>query len=327
MSHRAALMRPWLFRLLRLAALAAVVGGFAFTVRGLHVGDVKDLLACAHPGLLLGAAIVNFGNLACKSECWRLLLAPTYRVPASSMLRYTVLSAAVSVVTPLRAGEALRVWLLTTRHGVPLLQTTGVALLEKVLDVVSMFITVAPLPFLLPGLPRWVRDTLAALVGLSLVSAGIVSALARWVPRRLWHERVRRFGAGLTRPAGRMLAGLAILTVSWWVDLMMIWAVLDALGIAVPRATALLVLFCVNLAIAVPSTPGQVGALELGAMGGLELVGVQRELGLAFALLYHAIQVLPLLAILLVDAPFVHRALKMARTAPAVRQAGVPFNT
>jgi len=46
----------------------------------------------------------------------------------------------------------------------------------------------------------------------------------------------------------------------------------------------------------VPSTPAQVGALEVGALAALQLLHVDKEPALAFALLYHAAQVLPLIA-------------------------------
>jgi uncharacterized membrane protein YbhN (UPF0104 family) len=55
----------------------------------------------------------------------------------------------------------------------------------------------------------------------------------------------------------------------------------------------LLVLLSLNLAIAVPSTPAQVGAFELGASAPLALLGVPPERALAFALLYHVMQALP----------------------------------
>jgi hypothetical protein len=46
----------------------------------------------------------------------------------------------------------------------------------------------------------------------------------------------------------------------------------------------------------VPSTPAQVGALEVGALAALDLLHVGHEAALAFALLYHALQVVPLIA-------------------------------
>jgi uncharacterized membrane protein YbhN (UPF0104 family) len=309
--------RKSLFTALRWALVLVVACGFVIAVRGLRLGDMRSVFASAHPAYLVAAALLNMVNLACKSECWRVLLAPEYPVPAGAMLRYTVLSAGVSVVTPLRAGEALRVWLLTARHKVPMLQCTGIALLEKILDAVSMFITVAPLPFLVADLPSWTLDTFRSLLLASVVATVVGFALAGFVRPSAWPDAVRALGRGLRRPPGRVAAALTILVVSWVVDLFMIWAVLDALDIALPRAASLLVLFTINLAIAIPSTPGQVGALELGAMAALELLGVPRELGLGFALLYHAIQVVPLLFVLLCDLRFVSRALKMTRAAPA----------
>ena len=48
-----------------------------------------------------------------------------------------------------------------------------------------------------------------------------------------------------------------------------------------------------NLAIAIPSTPGHLGALEAGASLGLIAVGVDRESALAFALVYRVVQWVP----------------------------------
>ena len=49
-----------------------------------------------------------------------------------------------------------------------------------------------------------------------------------------------------------------------------------------------------------PSTPAKVGALEVGALAALDLLHVASEPALAFALLYHAMQVLPLIVVGLV---------------------------
>src|SRR5262249_32664323 len=77
----------------------------------------------------------------------------------------------------------------------------------------------------------------------------------------------------------------------------MVMLVLHAVGIALPLAAGLLILFTLNLAIMLPSTPAQVGALEVGALAALNLLKVPHEPALAFALLYHALQVVPLIAV------------------------------
>jgi uncharacterized protein (TIRG00374 family) len=92
------------------------------------------------------------------------------------------------------------------------------------------------------------------------------------------------------------------LAISWSilayvVDAVEIWLVLRALGIVVPWATPALVLLGANLAIAVPSTPGQLGALEAGVVAVLAIVHVPPEQALAFALVYHVMQLLPIVLV------------------------------
>ena len=58
------------------------------------------------------------------------------------------------------------------------------------------------------------------------------------------------------------------------------------------------------LTIAVPSTPGQVGALEAGVLAATRLLHIDDAPAFAFALLYHVLQILPLLVVALItEAP------------------------
>jgi uncharacterized membrane protein YbhN (UPF0104 family) len=61
-----------------------------------------------------------------------------------------------------------------------------------------------------------------------------------------------------------------------------------------------LILFTLNLAITAPSTPAGVGALEVGVLLATRLLGIPDEPAAALALLYHGLQILPLLVVGLV---------------------------
>jgi uncharacterized protein (TIRG00374 family) len=293
----------------RVVAIAAVVGLIAWFVRALDLAELGHQFSEATWWPLAVAAVLNFGMLLGKAVCWRIALAPAHVVPTARLMRYTIAAFAASAIAPARAGEALRVWVLKRRDGVPASASTATAVAEKLLDGVAMLILVAPLPWLLPGLPAWVGDSIAACafvaVGLFVVLyvlVGRVSATAEeaTVPAakgvRAW---LRRFVAGMhvLRSPRRTLACLAALVVVWLLDLASVLLVLHAVGIAASVGAGLLVLFAINLAVMLPSTPAQVGALELGAIGALQILGVAKEPAAAFAVLYHGLQVLPLIAV------------------------------
>jgi hypothetical protein len=74
------------------------------------------------------------------------------------------------------------------------------------------------------------------------------------------------------------------------------------------------------VAILIPSTPGYIGALEIGALVALDLLGVPRPLGVAFALLYHAMQVVPLVLVGLLDLKPVLELTRQARADAELKQ-------
>jgi uncharacterized membrane protein YbhN (UPF0104 family) len=128
----------------------------------------------------------------------------------------------------------------------------------------------------------------------------------------------------LRRP-GPALGALGVLLLGWIVDLGEVWLVLYAIGIDLPPAAGLLILLTLNLAIMVPSTPAQVGALEFGALVALDQLHVAKEPALAFALVYHAMQIAPLIvAGLVLDMPMVLGRIRVPAAAAAEADRKLP---
>jgi uncharacterized membrane protein YbhN (UPF0104 family) len=284
---------------LRVAVIAAIGVGIWLMLRGLDTDALGRALARAKLHWLALAAAINFGILLCKAASWWIMLAPEYPVRLRRLFRLTISAFAASVLVPARAGEVMRIVVLRRQDGVPAARSTSVALAEKLFDAIAMLIVVAPVPWLVPDLPGHAGWWLAAIATGSLAALVILRILIDRVHPDGW---LGRFLAGLAvlRSPRKLAAVLGVLVASWLIDLGLVWAVLAAVGIELPLAAGLVILFCLNLTVALPSTPGGIGALELGALFALDMLHVPREPALAFALLYHAVQVIPLVAVALV---------------------------
>jgi uncharacterized membrane protein YbhN (UPF0104 family) len=107
--------------------------------------------------------------------------------------------------------------------------------------------------------------------------------------------------------SGRRLAlAFASLAVVWTADLAMVLLVMIAVGISPSIGAGLLVLFTVNVTIAVPTTPASVGTLELGVLAATNLLGIPDATAFAFAVLYHTLQVVPLVIVgIMLEMPLV----------------------
>lgn len=283
---------------LQLAGVAIVSVALAFWARGLDLRRLAAALASAAPGGLVAAALIAFACIAWKAAFWRFALAPVAPVSFAPLLRYSLAATVGSILAPARAGDAFRVWILRRRHEVPLSVSLTVVGLEKLGDVGALLLLASPLPWLSPRLPAPARSwvfALAALPVVAVVAIGVVRRHPRW-------SRMPAF-AGLAlfehpRSVGRALSCVGM---GWLFDLGAIALVLHAVGAAPTLGRALTVLLFVNLAIAVPLTPGNAGTHELGSALALKLEGVDAETATAFALLYHGLQTIPVLLVGFVD--------------------------
>lgn len=285
--------RLWL-QVLSVATLLVLVVVLAEKIQWRDFGAA---LARASWPLVIAAAALNFVNLACKAARWRTLLARAGRITFVRLYYYLIVSYAASALLPARAGEALRVYLLRRRDGIAVVDSVGAIVVEKLFEVLGLLVIVLPLPLLMP-LPHWVRVSIWAIAAGGLSGLLVAVVLARSVGRAEG-SRLQTLARGLQSLRSPSHIALAVVysVFAYAIDAAMVWLVLRAMAIHVPWATPALVLLGGNLAIAVPSTPGQLGALEAGVIAGLSIVGVSVSDALAFGLVYHFMQLLPVVLV------------------------------
>jgi uncharacterized membrane protein YbhN (UPF0104 family) len=303
-------------RPLQVTALLVVVLGWALYLS--HRVDLHALAATLSRAralpMALAALLVAAIPLA-RAAYWSSILVTAPPVSYRVLVRYSIACNAANAVLPARAGDAMRVWLLRERHGVPIAQTAAAVVLEKVADLLTLVLLVLPLPWLLPKLPEGIGSALRTVLAIALVVIVALAVAGRQATRVRWLS-----GLEVLRRPALVLRAFGAVVITWLLDLGCVLLVMSSVGLAWRIEDALLVLLFVNLATAIPATPGQLGTHELGALTALRLQGVAAEPAVAFALLYHAVQLVVVMLLGLLDA----RALLTSRPSAFAPEASRP---
>ena len=255
------------------------------TLARLQAADLR-LLALVAPLLLMV-------NLSSRAARFRALLGTTGgRVVAfRQVLASVVLSMGANNVLPFRAGELVRTRELVA-HGRPIRQVLIAQMAEKVVALTTLLV--------------WAASALERLViaghpGMALVAVGgllfgllmgLLWIFGGWIVRAIRRGHLVPFveRGGMT---AAVLESLAWSLLGDATEVALIALCLDSLGIQVGFATYAVVFASLNLVVALPSTPGQVGVFEAGAGLGLVMAGLSGEVAVAFALLYRLVLWLP----------------------------------
>lgn len=285
----------------RVLAWLIVLASVVFFARGLRWSSMSAAFAAADLrlailALLLGLPCTVFGGLR-----WFSLVRPISDASPGTVLAATYVGAAASVLLPMRAGEAVRVELLARATGLPRAVALGTLAIDHTVNGLVMFLFAAVLPLVLP-VPLWLA---------LLVWGGVLAAVALvLVMLRLGRPLDADAGSGSAR-AGillRLRGGLVGLrnpravipaaifsAAAWGLEIVVTMVALAAFHLPHDAAHAMGVLFGVNLAQAIPAPPANLGNFELGAAMALVAFGGSNENAAAFALGFHALQLLPTL--------------------------------
>lgn len=300
--------RSW--RTPTLIAAGLVVSAIALWIvlRGLDLAATLEIASGADAALLTAAVVVVGVQAVVRSARWRLLLPRaggpgSTPVPLARVIPVTFVGYLGNTVLPARLGEAVRSVVIARRESLPVAETLGSALLERVLDTLILA-TLGLLAAVAVGVADWIIRI--ALVGLvvSALALGLLAAapavLARFRPLRVAAiagivDAVRHVagGAAVRRPIV-IGAAVGLSLVAWLLDALIYLLVGRSLGIAIEPLGGVLIAAVAVLSTAVPSAPGYVGTFELAAVAALGALGITGEPALAYALVAHAVAVIPL---------------------------------
>jgi uncharacterized membrane protein YbhN (UPF0104 family) len=195
----------------------------------------------------------------------------------------------------------VRLELVARSTGIGRAASLGTVALDHSVNGLVMFAFAAFLPAFLP-VPRWMAVIVWTGIVAAVAFALTLLRLARHPetppPGKLAHLVARIRGGLVAARNPRAVAQAAgFAAVAWAIEIVVAMLALAAFHLPHDLAHAMGVLFGVNLALAIPSPPASIGNFELGAGMALAAFGGDPEQAAAFAIAYHALQLLPTVVI------------------------------
>lgn len=249
---------------------------------------------------------------------WQLLLRGDdgRRLEPGSLWHAIAMGFMANNVLPLRVGEVVRTYAAARLTNTRFSSVLASVAVERLFDAIAViaFLALGLFTTKLPqsavagfGVGKIVTIAgLAALAGLVLAALvvafplGAERVIRRIIPAdRLANKLIGmiegiRHGFSALRSPSRVAGVLLWSCAVWGVSALSFYVMLGAFNISVDFSGALLMQGLIMFGIALPSTPGYVGAFELPIIAVLGLYDVPSSLAAAYALTYHVTTFLPI---------------------------------
>ena len=272
--------------------------------QGLEVDEFASEISKANYWSLIPFIILETLSLWARGMRWRVLLEE--KLGATRLFWITNISYYLSNILPLRIGELGRVYLVTRKSEVTGMQALSTALLERMLDVVTVFVMLFLVLPLIPehGLVTSMSYLIVGLVIVLIVSLFVIASKRKTVAKvmGLMTQRLgTRIGGVINDAFDKffesidIVRGRRVVLAGVWCIIVWIFSVLATYSLLlgfVPELQlydAIFVTSLLALGIALPSVPAGVGIWEASAVAALAVLGVNKEIALAFAIVFHVI--------------------------------------
>lgn len=278
-------------------------------LQGIDAGLTLEYLSRAAP-IPVGIAVVAFGvDLLIRAIRWRAIYRPFGRPPLGRMLAVLLVGYLGNNVLPGRVGELARSHYLGRSEGVSRMLVLGTIVVERIADVVAvLLILLLAQPFVtLRGAGTHLGSVLVITTILILLGMALVAGITRWhAPTHLapvrtllnrrprYGEMLERLGSGLrSLRTPSQIVGVVLTTLLAWLMTSVAFLMAGAaVGMALSVPEAIVLAAGVNLVTAIPAGPGYFGTFELAATAIAVSLGYTPSVGLALAVLVHAISLL-----------------------------------
>lgn len=301
--------KKYLYFALGLAISAVLIWAL---FRNIHYGDLWTALKGANYLWLIPNIALIFFTMYQRAYRWSFMVEPICRVPFSKLLAATWIGFMANNVLPLRLGEFVRAYSLSSQHK-QITKSASLATIfveRMVFDLVALLLIFGGvLYFSKIVLDESMRFGLNITIVVALAGLVLIFVLARkpeqmgraitrllfFIPdsgKNLIQSLLVKFSRGLEFLSdAKVTAYVGIQTLLIWIlmgisNIFVFWA----FGFDLPVDASFVVLVVVSISILVPSAPGFVGVYHAGAVWSLVAYGVPKAEALSCALVLHAAQ-------------------------------------
>ena len=293
--------------------IAVSVVAIFLTFRSVDPASVGRVLAGANFVFLIPALALYFAGVFVRSVRWGLLLRPIQQLNQKRLFVVMTVGFMANDILPLRAGEAVRAYMLWQRERMEPAATIATIVVERIFDglVLTGFLVVAgmvmPLSLWASQLAWFAGAVFACAIAFLFamtVAPGLVIGLAERILSPL-PLRLRELGSRLLRTfvgglgmlhRGRDTATVACLScVAWLLEAGMYYLLMYSFPFTRSFVASILGAAVANLGSMIPSSPGYVGTFDLPLSS--VLVGtfhIDHSLATGYTLLVHAALIAPI---------------------------------
>lgn len=287
----------------------------AFAVQGVDWSEVGSALAKAQYGWVLPIFPLTAWTLFIRGQRWQVLLQPVGNPTLKTLVAATNIGFMANMVLPLRAGEVIRPLLVARKEKQPLSGILATILLERIFDVFTILFLFGVAAASLP-ISENVQQWGMRLLTFALVVGGGV-ALVRWQEKlalRILDMVLAPFPQKLSEPVSHFFHGFVqalevlasplefVKLLAWslylWVIIAAVYLCgLLAFDLQVPMVLgSIVVTAVVAIAVAMPSAPGYIGAIQVGCVLSLAIFNVSESDAIAFSIVLHVSQFIAVVA-------------------------------
>ncbi len=286
MSDATAPNRKWM-----IAGLLIGLGFLWIALRQIDLTTALSSLRSVSIGWLLVVMAFGIVFIVIKTLRWTIILRPILGEKFNLLHQVVYIGTAANLVIA-HTGELLRTVVLTRRGNVDSSAVLATIGLERTLDFVALLLLIGIALVFEPQVSSLLW--FAGLISLGFIVVGVIVVLALLNPdslvsfistkllaaapakSRQWlSDRLRGCRDGLI--SVRRLSTLAILIAislfQWCMIVAAIWACSQAAGVSIPISGAIAVFALSVIGLTLPSSPAQLGTIQLAFVVGIDLVG------------------------------------------------------
>ncbi len=300
--------RKWILGLI----ISGVFLYFAF--KTVDVKELKSSFLRARYIMILPTLLLIFIGHWIRAWRWHYLLKPIKKISLMNLFSALMIGYMGNSILPAHLGEFIRAYVIGRKEGISKSACLATIVIERMIDLITlliiMMIGLALYPF-----PDWIIKsglvlmilTIAALILLivlkkrsgarSFFSHHIVSKFPGSISKPL-SGMMDSFGSGIRRPKNKRdyitITVLSLLIwIGYWLVLYINFYTLHIQGLGITASIVLLIM--TTISVVIPSSPGYVGTYHFLCQFSLGLFGVSPAVGLAYAIVIHALNIFSLL--------------------------------